>query len=58
MEKHVTEAELDTDGEILRLAKTVLEQADPAGSKIGKYNIDMRHVRNAQVGDGNTEYNA
>lgn len=58
MTKQVTNAELDTDDQILQLAKTVLENADPAGTKIGKYNIDMRHVRNAQTGDHNTQHNA
>jgi hypothetical protein len=35
-----------------------MERADPAGTKIGKYIIDMRHVRNAQIGDHTTQHNA
>jgi hypothetical protein len=58
MIKQISDAKLDTDEEVLHLAKTVLESADPAGAKIGKYNIDMRHVRNAQIGDNNTQHNA
>ena len=58
MSKHVKNAGVDTDEEVLQLAKTVLENADPAGAKVGKYNIDMRGVRNAQIGDHNTQHNS
>ncbi len=58
MIKQVTDAQLDTDDQILRLAAAVLENSDPAGAQVGKYIIDMRHVRNAQAGDHNTQHNA
>jgi hypothetical protein len=41
----------DHDQEILDVAKSLLEQADPQGSAAGKYRIDLRGAQGVQVGD-------
>jgi hypothetical protein len=41
----------DRDEELLRAARTLLEQIDPAGAKAGKYNVTISGGKGAVVGD-------
>ena len=45
------------DAEVLAAARRVWELVDPAGSTVGKYQVDLRDAKGAQVGDGNVQIN-
>jgi hypothetical protein len=47
----VVEAGVATDDQVLAAARRVLEAADPAGARVGKYVVDLRGAKGVQVGD-------
>ncbi|GAA2919975.1 MULTISPECIES: hypothetical protein [Streptomyces] len=50
----VSAAGLATDEQILAAAQRVLQAADPAGARVGKYVVDLREAKAVQVGDNPT----
>ena len=50
----VSTAGLATDEQVLAAAQQVLQAADPAGARVGKYVIDLREAKGVQVGDNPT----
>jgi hypothetical protein len=53
----LTESGADTDEQVLATARRVLEQADPDGTRAGRYQVDASQARGVQVGDHNTQTN-
>ncbi len=51
LKKKLTEAEIDKDEEILKVAQEVLKQEDPQGAIAGKYNINVAGDIKGIVGD-------
>jgi hypothetical protein len=47
-------AGLAADEQIMAAAQRVLQAADPAGARVGKYVIDLRDAKGVQVGDNPT----
>jgi hypothetical protein len=45
------------DSDVLAAALRVLALHDPTGAQRGKYNVDLRGARQAQVGDHNQQIN-
>jgi hypothetical protein len=50
----LTAARADRDDAVLAAATALLEQADPAGSAQGKYQVDARGAQGVQIGDHGT----
>jgi hypothetical protein len=48
---HLREAGADGDEELIRAARALLEQADPAGARAGKYNVRISGGKGIVVGD-------
>ena len=46
-----------TDPRIVELAQALMRLMDDAGSRAGKYSVDLRDARGVQVGDRNTQHN-
>ncbi|RSM49527.1 hypothetical protein DMA12_03625 [Amycolatopsis balhimycina DSM 5908] len=42
------------DAEVLEAARAVLREADPDGTRAGKYNVTVTDSKGVQIGDGNT----
>lgn len=51
---HLQAAGADRDEEIIRAAQAVLEQADRAGARSGKYNIQITGGKGIAIGDAQT----
>jgi hypothetical protein len=47
----------DTDAQIIAAAQRVMALVDEAGSRSGKYLVDLRGAQGVQVGDRNTQTN-
>jgi len=47
----ITEAGIDQDAEILKVAAEILKKEDPQGAKVGKYNINVQGDIKGIVGD-------
>ncbi|WP_211216307.1 RIP homotypic interaction motif-containing protein [Longispora albida] len=47
-------AAVELGDEVVRVAQRVLQLADPAGFRQGKYVVDLRDAKGVQVGDNNT----
>ncbi|MFI6531842.1 hypothetical protein ACIBHY_05295 [Nonomuraea sp. NPDC050547] len=45
------------DGELVTAARALMELADAAGSRAGKYTVDVRGAQGVQVGDNNQQAN-
>jgi hypothetical protein len=50
----LSDAQVDTDAEVVRLARELLTQVDPAGTHVGKYMVQVHDSKGMQIGDGNT----
>jgi hypothetical protein len=48
----------DRDDAVLAAAQRLLTLVEPAGTRAGKYTVDLREAKGVQVGDGNTQHNA
>jgi hypothetical protein len=48
----------DQDQDLVAAAQAVMKLVDEAGSRAGKYIVDVRGSQGVQVGDGNTQHNA
>jgi hypothetical protein len=57
LQAELTAAGADSDGELAAAAKALMELADPAGSRAGKYRVDVRGSQGVQVGDYNKQKN-
>jgi hypothetical protein len=53
----LTAAGADSDTDLVAVAQALLNLADEAGSRAGKYAIDARGSQGMQVGDRNTQHN-
>jgi hypothetical protein len=49
--EHLRAAGADSDEELIRTARALLEQADPAGASAGKYNVRITGGKGIVVGD-------
>jgi hypothetical protein len=56
LQKHLKETGAVSDEQILALAKSLLEQSDPQGAKVGKYIVDVRGAHAVQIGDHGTQH--
>ncbi|ACK68583.1 conserved hypothetical protein [Gloeothece citriformis PCC 7424] len=55
LKKKLTEAGVDRDEEIKKVAQEVMKKEDPQGAAAGKY--DLRGSQGVQIGDSNTQNN-
>jgi|SRR6476660_4797284 len=55
--RSLTEAGVDGDEQVLAAARRLLDLVDPAGSRAGRYHVDVRDAKGVQVGDYNTQHN-
>jgi len=53
----LTAAGAGRDGEMLRAAQALMSLLDQAGSRNGRYQVDLRGAQGVQVGDGNVQSN-
>ncbi len=51
----ISDAGVDKDQEILKVAQQIMKEEDPQGASTGKY--DLRGAKGIQIGDGNTQTN-
>jgi hypothetical protein len=49
--EHLRAADVDGDEELIEAARALLEQADPAGARAGKYNVHITGGKGIVVGD-------
>lgn len=49
--EHLRAAGADSDEELIKAARTLLEHADPAGARTGKYNVRITGGKGIVVGD-------
>jgi len=47
----------DGDEALLEAARRLMDLADEAGARAGKYSVVVHNAQNVQVGDGNAQYN-
>jgi hypothetical protein len=45
------------DAHLVEIAQRLLALTDPAGTRSGTYQVDLRQARGAQVGDHNIQHN-
>lgn len=57
LEAELTAAGAGGDAELVAAAKALMELADAAGSRAGKYTVDVRGSQGVQIGDHNTQDN-
>jgi hypothetical protein len=57
LEAELVEAGAGEDPALLDAARRLLAMVDPAGSRAGKYVVDVRGGQGVQVGDGNVQTN-
>lgn len=57
MSKALTDSGASTDPAIIQAAQLILTLLDEAGTKAGKYRIDLRHTSGVQIGDSNNQIN-
>lgn len=50
----VSAADVASDEQVVAAAQRVLAAADPAGTRVGKYVVDLRGAKGVQVGDNPT----
>lgn len=52
-------AQLDagSDADLVAAAKEFMDMTDPAGARVGKYNVTIQNSQGVQVGDGNIQVN-
>ena len=53
----LVEAEADRREDLMRAAQQLLALIDEAGTRAGKYQVDLRGAQGVQVGDGNSMTN-
>ena len=51
------EAGADRDADLVAVAQELMRLVDPAGSRAGKYTVDVRGAQGVQVGDHSTQHN-
>lgn len=54
LRQHLEAVGADRDEELLRVARAVLERADPSGARAGKYNIQVTGGKGIAIGDQQT----
>jgi hypothetical protein len=54
VKEELASLEVEKDAELVRLAKTFLEQIDPNGAQSGKYIINIQNAQGTVIGDQNT----
>ncbi len=54
---YLQQAGADQDAALVSLAQAVMAAADPAGSRSGKYTVNLQGARGVQVGDNNAQTN-
>jgi hypothetical protein len=47
----------DRDSDLVAAAQALMSLVDAAGSRTGKYRVDVRHSQGVQIGDHNTQHN-
>ena len=57
LEAELTAAGAGGDAELVAAAKSLMELADPAGSREGKYIVDVRGSQGVQIGNHNKQEN-
>lgn len=57
LEAELTEAGADRDAELIAAAKALMALVDEAGSRAGKYSVDVHGAQGVQVGDHNAQHN-
>jgi hypothetical protein len=57
LEAELTAAGAGSDADLVAAAKALMDLADPAGSRAGKYTVDVRGSQGVQVGDYNRQEN-
>jgi hypothetical protein len=57
LEAELTAAGAGGDAELVAAAKALMELADAAGSRAGKYTVDVRGSQGVQVGERNKQEN-
>jgi hypothetical protein len=55
--KALTESGVCADPAIIDAARQLMALLDEAGTRAGKYNVDLRGAQGVQVGDGNQQVN-
>lgn len=55
--KELAEAGADRDSDLVAAAQAMMSLVDAAGSRAGKYTVDVRGAQGVQVGDHNTQDN-
>jgi hypothetical protein len=55
--KVLAEAGIAHDHEAVNLSQQLMGQLDPAGSRHGKYAVDLRDAKGVQIGDGSVQFN-
>jgi hypothetical protein len=53
----LTDSGADRDDDVLAAAQRLLALVDSAGTRAGKYTVDLRDAKGVQVGDHNTQHN-
>ncbi|MDJ0601578.1 MAG: hypothetical protein QNJ37_22375 [Crocosphaera sp.] len=54
----ISDADVDKDEEIIKVAQELLKQAKPDESATGKFNVEFKgEVKGAQIGDRNVQQN-
>ena len=53
----LTKAGAATDETLIAAAQALMTLIDAAGSRSGKYTVDLRGSQGVQLGDGNTQHN-
>lgn len=52
--EELAEANVGADSAVLEAARAVLREADPEGTRAGKYHVTVTGSKGVQIGDGNT----
>lgn len=53
----LAKAGADRDGDLVAAAQALLALADEAGTRAGRYVVDVRGSQGVQIGDRNTQHN-
>ncbi len=57
LEKALSESGAATDADVVAAAQELMRLVDEAGSRAGKYHVDLRGAHGVQVGDRNQQVN-